>query len=205
MELLSMTAFHSIREKNIVFIGFMGSGKTTIGKLVAKKLMRDFIDIDQYIEKRLGMTIRQVFEIHGEAYFRKYERDTIVELMEQSRLKVISLGGGAFMQKEVRESCLKHAIVFFLDIPWEKWLERFDEIKDDRPILQQKNLAEIQQLYKQRYPIYSLNNSSITMKDESPETIADFIVTCLKDGWSQYDGKDEPIASFEPYIYTAVE
>lgn len=104
-----------LRERNIVLIGFMGVGKTTIGQLVAKKLYRDFIDVDQEIEKRHHMSIPDIFEQMGENYFRKIERELIVDLCTNTRLKIISLGGGAYLQEEVRNVCLSHCIVFFLD------------------------------------------------------------------------------------------
>lgn len=177
----------NLREKNIVFVGFMGVGKTTVGRLVAKKLLRDFIDIDHVIEDETRMSIPHIFEKFGEAYFRKLEREIISNIVLNEKLKVISLGGGAYMQKEVREICLKHCIVFSLDLEWNKWLHRFEHLKADRPILKNKNLSEIQKLYDERYPIYSICNSSVEIADKSQDTIAEYIVNCLKFGWELYD------------------
>src|SRR4051794_27868634 len=101
-----------IRERNIVLIGFMGVGKTTIGQLVAKKLYRDFMDIDHEIEKSQKMPISQIFKELGEEQFRKIERDFIANTCSNTRLKIISLGGGAYMQEEVRRVCLEKCIVF---------------------------------------------------------------------------------------------
>jgi shikimate kinase len=81
-------------DKNIVLIGFMGVGKTTIGQLAAKKLYWEFIDIDQEIEKRHHMSIPAMFEQKGEDYFRKVERELIVDVCTKERQKVLSLGGG---------------------------------------------------------------------------------------------------------------
>ncbi|MEH7607098.1 shikimate kinase, partial [Priestia megaterium] len=95
----------SLREKSIVFIGFMGVGKTTIGEMVAKKLYRDFVDIDQEIEREFNMPTSQIFKEHGETFFRQKEKEVINRLSQQ-RLKIISLGGGAFLQEEIQEICL---------------------------------------------------------------------------------------------------
>lgn len=105
---------HPLRERNIILIGFMGAGKTTIGQLVAKKLYRDFIDVDAEIERRHGMSIPEMFAQKGEAYFRQVERELIVDLCTNTRLKILSLGGGAYLQEDVRRACLAHGIVFSL-------------------------------------------------------------------------------------------
>src|SRR5690625_2549176 len=93
----------SLREKSIVFIGFMGVGKTTVAKLVAKKLYRDFIDIDQEIEKEYGMPTTEIFKQLGEQTFREKEKEYVFYYSKQP-LKVIALGGGAFMREEDRKS-----------------------------------------------------------------------------------------------------
>jgi len=176
----------SIREKNIAFIGFMGAGKTTIGKLVAQKLYRDFIDIDQEIEKRYQMPVSQIFQKFGEAEFRKMERELISSLCTSTRLKVISLGGGAYLQEEVRKVCLSHCIVFFLDLSWESWKERIPLIIDSRPILQNKSLDEIEKLFLSRREAYSLHHSKISTNEIDPDSAAEQIVESLKLAWELY-------------------
>src|SRR5690625_2105190 len=93
----------SLREKSIVFIGFMGVGKTTVAQLVAKKLYRDFIDIDQEIEKEYGMPTTEIFKQLGEKTFREKEKEYVFHYSKQP-LKVIALGGGAFIREEDRKS-----------------------------------------------------------------------------------------------------
>ena len=175
-----------IRERNIVFIGFMGAGKTTIGQLVAKKLYRDFIDIDQEIEKRHNMPVSQIFQELGEPAFRQMERDLIVSLCTNTRLKVISLGGGAYMQEEVRKVCLSHCIVFFLDLSWESWKERIPLIIDSRPVLQNKTLDQIEELFLSRRSAYSIHHSKISTSEIDAETAADQIVESIKLAWELY-------------------
>ena len=89
-------------KKNLVFLGMMGSGKSSIGSLIAKKLQLNFIDIDNVIEKELGLSIKKIFETKGENYFRKFEEKTTLKKLKSSST-VISLGGGAFSNKEIRK------------------------------------------------------------------------------------------------------
>ena len=172
----------SLKEKSIVFIGFMGVGKTTIGSLVAKKLYRTFIDIDEEIEKQYNMSINEIFATHGETGFREIEKQTIRSFCEQP-LKVISLGGGAFMQPEVREICLTNCLVIYLDMSWEQWKERLDLLIDTRPVLQGKDLKEIEELFYKRQEAYAINHSKLTVGLKSAEEAADYIVDSLKLSW----------------------
>ncbi len=176
----------SVRQKSIVLIGFMGVGKTTIGELVAKKLYRSFIDVDQEIEKDFGMTIPEIFEQHGEAFFRDYEKKKTCALAEQ-KLKIVSIGGGAFLQPEIRESCLRNCIVFYLDVSWDEWKERLNILIDSRPVLQSRNIEEIEELFYKRQDAYSINHSKLTVNQRSAEEVADFIVDSLKHAWDMYE------------------
>lgn len=176
----------SVRQKNIVLIGFMGVGKTTIGELVAKKLYRTFVDVDKEIEKDFGMTIPEIFEQHGEAFFRDYEKKKTCELAHD-QLKVLSLGGGAFMQPEIQKACLDNCVVFYLDVSWDEWKERLGILIDSRPVLQSKDLSEIKELFYKRQSAYSINHSTLSINYRSPEEVADFIVESLKHTWDLYE------------------
>lgn len=175
-----------IREKNIVLIGFMGVGKTTIGKLVAKKLYRDFIDVDIELEKQNNMTVSEIFNKLGEKQFRQMERDYIVDICTNSRLKIISLGGGAYLQEEVRKVCLSKCLVFFLDLSWDSWKDRIPMIIDNRPVLKNKSLEEMEELFIKRQDAYSINNSRFSTNDLDPEAAADQIVESIKLAWDIY-------------------
>jgi shikimate kinase len=180
-----------IREKNIVFIGFMGVGKTTVGQLVAKKLCRDFIDVDREIEKIYGMPITEIFHKMGEAEFRRIEKEFIVNICNHQTLKIISLGGGAYLQEEVRKACLSKCIVYFLDLTWEAWKKRLPLIIDSRPVLQNKTLEEIEDLFFKRREAYSLHNSRIFTNDLDAETVANDIVESIKVTWDIYQPRGE--------------
>ncbi len=169
-----------------MLIGFMGVGKTTIGELVAQKLYRSFIDIDNEIEKEFGMSTTDIFKVHGETVFRDYEKKIIKSYCDQ-KLKIISIGGGAFMQPEVREACLANCTVFYLDVSWEQWKERLDILIDSRPILQSRDINEIEKLFYERQGAYSLNHSKLTVNNQSAEQVADHIVESLKLAWDIYE------------------
>lgn len=175
-----------LRERSIVFIGFMGVGKTTIGRLVAKKLFRDFIDIDEEIEKEFNMPTSQIFSKIGEKAFRDREKSLISDLV-QRKLTIISLGGGAFLQEETRNVCLSNSIVFFLDLSWESWKERISLIIDSRPVLQNRSLEEIEELYYKRQEIYSVHHSKVNTDNQSTEEVANYIVESLKLAWEMYE------------------
>ena len=176
------SAWSLYRDRNIVLIGFMGAGKTTVGELVAKKLNRDFVDTDQELEKMHNMSIPQIFAQKGEEYFRRQERNLISGLCEKARRKVISPGGGAFLQEEVRRVCLEHCIVFFLDLSWDYWKEeRYPLIRDNRPVLQNKTMEEIKQLFFQRRNAYAFNHSKIVIKNQNDaKQAADRIVESIR-------------------------
>lgn len=167
------------REKNIVFIGFMGAGKTTIGQLVAKKLHRDFIDTDLEIEKKYGIPIPEIFRKFGEPHFRQLEKEFIIDTCTNTHLKVISLGGGAYLQEEIREACLSRCIVCLLDLSWKALKSRLPFIVDTRPVLQNKTLAEIEELFRKRSALYSNHHMKISIEDLNFEKTADQIVELL--------------------------
>ena len=140
-------------KENLVFIGMMGSGKTSIGSLVAKKLKLNFIDIDKEIEKELGLTISKIFETKGENYFRKYEEKITLKILKVNSI-VVSLGGGAFVNKIIRKEILKNHISFWLNWNNEVLLNRIKNSKK-RPIAFNSTENELIDLIKKRSNIYS--------------------------------------------------
>lgn len=179
-------SINSLRERSIVLTGFMGVGKTTIGKEIAKKLYRDFIDIDEEIEKKFGMPPRDIFRVHGEQVFRQAEKEVITFFAKQ-KLKVISLGGGAFLQEEVKQICYENCIVIFLDLSWDSWKDRLHLIIDSRPVLQGKTMEEIEQLYYERQPIYQTYHSKVKTDELDVNQVAEYIKDSLKFAWELYD------------------
>lgn len=142
-----------MNEKSIVLIGFMGVGKTTIGIELAKKLQWNFIDTDEKIEEVYQMKTVDIFRVHGEEAFRKTEKELVIQACKQKN-SVLSIGGGAFMQEDIRKACMKNATVLFLDLSWDLWKDRASILIDSRPILQGKTLDEMKELFLKRQTIY---------------------------------------------------
>jgi len=140
-------------KENLVFLGMMGSGKSSIGSLVAKKLKLDFIDVDKEIEKELGLTISKIFETKGEDYFRKLEEKITLKILK-IHSTVISLGGGAFVNKVIRKEVLKNHISFWLNWNDEILINRIKNSKK-RPIAFKSTDNELIDLIKKRSNIYS--------------------------------------------------
>ena len=139
--------------KNLVFLGMMGSGKSTIGYLVAKKLNLKFIDIDKTIEDDLEMKISNIFEKKGENYFRNFEEKNTLKVLKK-QTNVVSLGGGAFLNEKIRKEVLSNHVSFWLDWDSETLFKRIKNSKK-RPIILNLTNQEIRDLIKKRSKIYS--------------------------------------------------
>lgn len=170
--------------KNIVLIGFMGVGKTTIGKLVAQHTSREFIDLDEQIEEQFKMPIVGIFKTFGEEQFREAETSILKYWCMNTRSKVLSLGGGAFMKADNREVCLATSIVVYLDLSFDVWKERVNLLMNTRPILQNKSLAEIEELYNKRKPVYALSHLTIKTDGMNADEVAVQLVELLKQDFS---------------------
>ena len=140
-------------KENLVFLGMMGSGKSSIGSLVAKKLGLDFVDVDEEIEKELGLSISKIFESKGEDYFRKFEEKITLKILK-IHSTVVSLGGGAFLNKVIRKEVLKNHISFWLNWNDEILINRIKNSKK-RPIAFKSTDNELIDLIKKRSNIYS--------------------------------------------------
>ena len=138
---------------NIVFLGMMGSGKTSIGKLVSKKLGLDFFDTDQQIEKNLDMTISKIFAQRGEKFFREFEEKTTMEILKKKNI-VIALGGGTFLNKKIRREILINHLSFWLNCDDKILINRIKN-SSKRPIVFNSTKEEIKDLIKKRSNIYS--------------------------------------------------
>ena len=131
----------------------MGSGKSSIGSLVAKKLQLNFIDIDNEIETELGLSIKKIFESKGENYFRKFEEKITLKKLKLKPV-VISLGGGAFTNRNIRKEVIKNHLSFWLNWSDEILVKRIKNSKK-RPLVSNASENEIIDLIKKRSNIYS--------------------------------------------------
>ena len=161
-------------KENLVFLGMMGSGKTSIGSLISKKLKLDFIDVDKEIEKELDLSISKIFETKGENYFRKFEEKITLKKLKFSST-IISLGGGAFANKNIRKEVLKNHISF-----WLNWNEKtlLNRIKNSKKRPLAINLTENQliDLIKKRSNIYSKASYEIKCDNLSKNEIIKKII-----------------------------
>ncbi|WP_051590973.1 shikimate kinase [Bacillus sp. UNC438CL73TsuS30] len=157
----------------------MGAGKTTVGKILAEKLNREFIDIDEEIENEFNLPVSQIFKQYGERTFREKEKSLITDKCNQGR-QIISVGGGAFLQEEIRQICLSTCTVLFLDISWECWKDRISLIIDSRPVLQGKSLEEMEELFYKRQEVYVRHHVKIQTDHKGPEETAEEIIDSLK-------------------------
>ena len=140
-------------KENLVFLGMMGSGKSSIGSLIAKKLKLNFVDVDKEIEKELGLSISKIFEAKGEDYFRKFEEKITLKILRINS-NVVSLGGGAFVNKIIRKEVLKNHISFWLNWKNEILLNRIKNSKK-RPLAFNSTENELIDLIKKRSNTYS--------------------------------------------------
>ena len=140
-------------KKNLVFLGMMGSGKSSIGNLVSKKLNLEFIDIDILIENEAGMSISNIFQIKGEEYFRNIEERTTLKALKTNE-NVISLGGGSFINEKIKKDVLTNHLSFWLNWDESILLKRIRKSKK-RPLVLKFSDHDLKQLIKKRSKIYS--------------------------------------------------
>ena len=153
----------------------MAAGKTTLGKIVAKKQELKFIDIDATIEKKNSMTIKEIFKKKGEKFFRMEEEKKVLKSLEKNNC-IIALGGGAFMNKTLRENILKNAISIWLNVDI-KTLNKRVKWNQKRPLLKEENnQKKITELYDERKDIYKLANHEIACDNLSKKNIAKKII-----------------------------
>ena len=165
-------------KKNIVFLGMMGSGKTSIGLLISKKLNLQFYDVDQIIEKELEMSISDIFEKKGEKFFRDFEEKTTLKILKKKKA-VISLGGGAFINKKIREEILKNHFSFWLDWNFKTLIKRIQK-NTKRPIAFKSSYSELVNLIKKRSIVYSKSKYKINCEQLSKNEIINKITYIYK-------------------------
>lgn len=161
----------------IFICGFMGCGKTTIGKLAAKKLGCNFCDSDELIVEREDMNIPEIFEQKGEEYFRKAEAETILSLC--GKKTIVACGGGAMLNPETARAAAKAGAVIFIDLNFEVCYKRIcgDE---NRPIVMTSTKEELENRFNTRHEIYMKNSTIQIDGSGSPMATADLIVDAVK-------------------------
>ena len=161
--------------KNIVLIGMMGAGKSTIGYLLSKKLGFKFIDVDRAIEKKTGEKITNIFKLKGEEYFREIEEKITLKILKSEK-SVVALGGGSFLNSNIRKEALSKSITVWLDWNNSTILKRIYKSKK-RPVTFGASNLEISQMISNRSKIYSLSKFKINCEKISKNMIVKKIVT----------------------------
>ena len=162
-------------KKNLVLTGMMGVGKSTVGKNLAQKLSYNFVDIDRTIESREGSTINLIFKNKSESYFRKLENEISLEKLKKKNT-VISLGGGAFLNKFIRREIKNTSVSFWLDVDVSELIKRLKKTKK-RPLLYNKNLnVTVNKIYLERKKTYSEADYRIKCNFLDPDEIVDKIL-----------------------------
>lgn len=165
--------------KPIVLTGMMGSGKTTIAKLLAQKLGFESVDIDSLIEEKEKLSISEIFNLKGEIHFRNIEKETIFSIFPNNNI-IISLGGGAFEAPATREFLLKNATVIFLEASPDTIFERIKN-NTSRPLLCDKmNKEKISEILEKRKQNYNSAHLKITTDNKTPNTVVEEITGVIK-------------------------
>jgi shikimate kinase len=164
--------------RKIWLVGFMGAGKTTIGKILARRLEAPFFDLDAEIEATSGRTVRAIFESEGEAEFRRRER-VFVEGARGISTGVFATGGGTFVPEENRRSILRQGVSVFLDVPFDALAARVPA-KADRPLF--GNAEQARRLLEERLPFYRMAALSLSLTGrETPEAAAEELLRKLEE------------------------
>ena len=166
----------------ITLVGMMGAGKSKIGYMVAKSLHLNFYDSDNLIEKQLNASIKEIFQFHGEPYFRKIEKKQIIKTvnkaLQSGEKAIISLGGGAFDNQDTRNFLLEKTKVIWLNVPIETLIKRVGDGKK-RPMLKGNIKESISSILNRRIKYYSLSHYELKTYSLSQEKIIKKIVEII--------------------------
>ena len=166
--------------KNLVLTGMMGVGKSTIGKTIAKRLNMTFIDVDNLIVQTENQSINKIFKEKGEKYYRDKEKSlTLINI--QKKNCVISLGGGAFMDTQIRSAALKSCCCFWLKLETKELIKRLNK-NNKRPLLNQNNLEKtLDEILNKRKDFYKLAHFKINCKNLNKALVIDKIINIYAD------------------------
>jgi len=162
----------------IVLVGMMGAGKTTVGRRLAAKLGRHFVDSDEEVEKAAGMTIEDIFKAHGEADFRAGEVRVIARLLKDRDL-VLGTGGGAFVNNETRALVKSSAVSVWIKADFDLLFARVQR-RSNRPLLKTPNPRQtLQDLIEKRYPVYAEADVTVVSRDVPQDQVAAEVIEAL--------------------------
>jgi shikimate kinase len=162
----------ALDKRSVVLVGMMGAGKSSVGRRLAARLGIPFVDADTEIESAAGMTIPEIFEKHGEPYFRGGEARVIARLLDNGP-SVLATGGGAVMDAHTRELIGEKGISVWLNADLEVLVKRTKR-RNDRPLVE-----KIRELMPLREPFYAQSNIVVHSRDEPHDTIVDELMGAL--------------------------
>ncbi|MBS9478215.1 shikimate kinase [Ancylobacter radicis] len=166
--------------RSIVLVGMMGAGKSSVGKRLARRLSLAFADADTEIEQAAGMTIPEIFALHGEPAFRDGEKKVIARLLEAGPM-VLATGGGAFMNGETRAAIAEHGVSVWLKAELDLLLRRVRR-RDDRPLLKTDDpAATLARLIELRYPVYAEAAVTVVSQDVPQDVMVEEVIAALMD------------------------
>ncbi len=169
----------ALGRRSIVLVGMMGAGKTSVGRRLGARLNLPFVDADHEIEAGAQMTIPEIFERFGEAYFRDGERKVIARLLQEGQ-KILATGGGAFMNETTRQRIAEAGVSVWLKPDFEVLMRRVRK-RSNRPLLQTADPeATVRRLLEERAPIYRLADVTIESRDGPHDVVVDAIVAQLR-------------------------
>ncbi|HEX8218128.1 MAG TPA: shikimate kinase [Chloroflexia bacterium] len=162
---------------NLVLGGFMGTGKSTVGKLLAARLQRPFVDTDDLIKRRAGMSIAQMFELHGEPYFRGVERQVCLDVASE-RGQVVATGGGALLDAASREAFETGGVIVLLTCERNALLARLEESArlGTRPLIGDDFAAQVDRLLAAREQVYSSFPLHVDTTNLGPNEVAEHVL-----------------------------
>lgn len=165
---------------NIFIVGPMGSGKSTVGKIISSELFLTFLDTDEEIETRTGASIDWIFDLEGEEGFRKRESKILDEMVKKNSI-VLSTGGGIILSEHNRELLSSRGSVFYLETPIEIQLERTSKDKD-RPLLKEGDPGKIlKKLHQERQTLYEkVSDHIVKTENKSSQEVASEIIKLIK-------------------------
>lgn len=161
----------------VYLVGFMGCGKTSVGRLLAARRGVPFVDLDEAFEAMAGATIRETFETRGEGWFRARESELLRGTADLPAA-VVALGGGTFVYPENSAFVKRHGVSIFLDVPFEVIADRLAEKSADRPLF--RSAEEARKLYEARLPSYKIADWTVSLTErESVGAAADRVEAAL--------------------------
>jgi shikimate kinase len=165
--------------RSVVLVGLMGSGKSTIGRKLAQVIDLEFFDSDTEIENASRMSVKDLFAVYGEPEFRALEQRVMLRLMEDGP-RIISTGGGAFINPEVREAVLQRGIAVWLDADIDVLMERVGR-RETRPLLNNDDPeATMRHLMETRYPTYAEAQIRVTSRNERKDIMVGEVIEALR-------------------------